>query len=120
MVRGGLIAAAVAMVGSAVSTHFWAFLLSRFLLGLGSGAVSPAIRRIIVNASSATSWAQISAGSRRSRSPASSSGRSSPPSPTQLFGLHAPFFFLAGVFLVALAAPPGCAFRPARKASSNR
>ena len=51
MVRGGLIAATVAMVGSAVSTHFWAFLLSRFLLGLGSGAVSPAIRRIIVNAS---------------------------------------------------------------------
>ena len=33
------------------STQFWAFLLARFLLGLGSGTVSPAIRRMIVNAS---------------------------------------------------------------------
>ncbi len=51
MVRGGLIAAAAAMVGTSVADHFWTFLLSRILLGLGSGAVAPAIRRIVVTAS---------------------------------------------------------------------
>jgi MFS family permease len=48
MVRGGLLAAALAMVGCAVAGEFWAFLFSRILLGLGSGAVAPAIRRIVI------------------------------------------------------------------------
>ncbi len=103
MVRGGLIAATVAMVGSAVSTHFWAFLLSRFLLGLGSGAVSPAIRRIIVNESSAELGANLG---RLAAFEISGFvlGPLVAAVTAQLFGLHAPFFVLAGVFLVALAA----------------
>ena len=48
MVRGGVIVAALAMLASAVATQFWAFLLARLLLGLGSGTVSPAIRRIVI------------------------------------------------------------------------
>ena len=48
MVRGGVVVAALAMVASAVATQFWAFLLARLLLGLGSGMVGPAIRRIVI------------------------------------------------------------------------
>jgi MFS family permease len=48
MVRGGVLVAALAMVLSAIATQFWAFLLARLLLGLGSGAVGPAIRRIVI------------------------------------------------------------------------
>lgn len=101
LVRAGLIAATVAMVGSALSTHFWAFLVSRFLLGLGSGAVSPAIRRIVVNAS------RDDLGANLGRLAAFEiSGFVLGPLVAavadQLFGLHAPFFFLAALFLAAL------------------
>jgi MFS family permease len=48
LVRGGIVLAMGAMIGSAVATQFWAFLLARLLLGLGSGAVGPAIRRIVI------------------------------------------------------------------------
>jgi MFS transporter, DHA1 family, multidrug resistance protein len=48
MVRGGVVVAALAMLGCAVATQFWAFVLARLLLGLGSGAVGPAIRRIVI------------------------------------------------------------------------
>lgn len=48
MVRGGVLLAALAMVGSAVASQLWAFVLARLLLGLGSGAVGPAIRRIVI------------------------------------------------------------------------
>jgi MFS transporter, DHA1 family, multidrug resistance protein len=48
LVRGGIVLAMGAMIGSAVATNFWAFLLARLLLGLGSGAVGPAIRRIVI------------------------------------------------------------------------
>jgi MFS family permease len=48
MVRGGVIVAAFAMLASAVATQFWAFVLARLLLGLGSGTVGPAIRRVVI------------------------------------------------------------------------
>jgi DHA1 family multidrug resistance protein-like MFS transporter len=48
MVRGGVIVAAIAMVASAVATEFWEFMVARLLLGLGSGAVGPAIRRVVI------------------------------------------------------------------------
>ena len=48
LVRGGILLAMGAMVGSAVATEFWAFLVARLLLGLGSGAVGPAMRRIVI------------------------------------------------------------------------
>ncbi len=51
MVRGGLLAAFAGMVGTAFVGHFWTFFLSRILLGIGSGAVAPAIRRVVINRS---------------------------------------------------------------------
>jgi MFS family permease len=48
LVRGGVVMAMAAMVGSAAASTFWAFLVARLLLGLGSGAVGPAIRRIAI------------------------------------------------------------------------
>jgi len=48
MVRAGVFIAALAMLGSAVASEFWAFVLARLLLGLGSGTVGPAIRRIVI------------------------------------------------------------------------
>jgi MFS family permease len=48
LVRGGILLAMGAMIGSAAATEFWAFLVARLLLGLGSGAVGPAIRRIVI------------------------------------------------------------------------
>ena len=48
MVRAGVLVAALAMIGSALASAFWAFVLARLLLGLGSGTVGPAIRRIVI------------------------------------------------------------------------
>jgi MFS family permease len=48
LVRGGAFAATGAMVGAAIGGTFWVFLVARVLLGLGSGAASPAIRRIVI------------------------------------------------------------------------
>jgi len=48
MVRAGVLVAALAMLMSAVASAFWAFVLARLLLGLGSGTVGPAIRRIVI------------------------------------------------------------------------
>jgi MFS family permease len=49
MVRGGAGVAMLAMLGGAAASRFWEFVLVRLLLGLGSGAVSPAIRRIVIS-----------------------------------------------------------------------
>lgn len=48
MVRGGVTIAALAMLANAVASEFWAFLLARLLLGLGSGMVGPALRRVVI------------------------------------------------------------------------
>ena len=48
MVRGGVAVAALAMAGCAIASEFWMFVLARVLLGLGSGVVSPAIRRLVI------------------------------------------------------------------------
>jgi MFS family permease len=48
MVRGGLVFAAVAMLGCALATQLWAFVLARVLLGLGSGMAGPALRRLVI------------------------------------------------------------------------
>jgi MFS family permease len=48
MVRAGVLVAALAMLGCALASAFWAFVLARLLLGLGSGTVGPAIRRIVI------------------------------------------------------------------------
>ena len=102
MVRGGVVVAMLAMLVSVVATQFWAFLIARMLLGLGSGTVSPAIRRVVItrdpdhvgnNLGRLASFdvagfvlgpllAAVSA---------------------ELFDLRAPFWILAGVLLATLA-----------------
>jgi len=102
MVRGGVVLAVLALLASAVATQFWAFVLARLFLGLGSGAVGPAIRRIVIT-----------------RDPAhvgNNLGRLASFDVTgfvlgplvaavaaELFGIRAPFWLLAGVLLGTLA-----------------
>ena len=103
MVRGGVGVAALAMLGCALATQFWMFVLARILLGLGSGTVSPAIRRIVivrepanlgVNLGSQAAWdmAGFVAG------PIATAGIA------QVLGLRAPFAVLAGLFGLILVA----------------
>ena len=102
MVRGGIALAAFAMLGCAIATEFWMFVLARLCLGLGSGCAGPAIRRIVIlrapddvgtNLGRAASWdvggfvlgpliAAVVA---------------------EAINLRAPFVVLAGVFLGVLA-----------------
>ena len=48
MVRIGLAAAALAMGWLTVADELWQWVGARLLLGIGSGAVSPAIRRVVI------------------------------------------------------------------------
>jgi len=48
LICGGLIAAMLGFVGMIAAERFWDFVVARALLGLGSGCVSPAVRRIAV------------------------------------------------------------------------
>ena len=48
MVRFGIVIAALSALTCAVSTELWQFILARAFLGLGSGIVSPAIRRVVI------------------------------------------------------------------------
>ena len=101
MVRGGVIIAAFAMLASAVATQFWAFVLARLLLGLGSGTVGPAIRRVVIT--------------RDPEHVGHNLGRLTAADVTgfvlgpvvaavaaQVAGLRAPFWLLAVVFIVVL------------------
>ena len=106
MVRGGVAVAALAMVACAFATQFWAFVLARLLLGMGSGTVAPAIRRVVITRDpehvghnlgrlAAVEVAGFVCGPLLSAVAA------------QLAGLRAPFLLLAAVLLVVLA----CAVR---------
>lgn len=48
LVRLGPIVALVAMVWLVFATSLWAFVAARFVFGIGSGAVQPAVRRIVI------------------------------------------------------------------------
>jgi MFS family permease len=98
LVRGGILLAMGAMIGSAAATEFWAFLVARLLLGLGSGAVGPAMRRIVIT--------------RRPDAVGDSLGRLASfdvagfvlgpliaGGVAEALGIRAPFIFLAGVFV---------------------
>jgi MFS family permease len=101
LIRGGVVLAMLAMLGSALATEFWAFLLARLLLGLGSGAVGPAVRRIAITRDPDAVGANL--------------GRLAAFDVTgfmlgpliaavaaQLFGIRAPFIFLTAVFVGVL------------------
>ncbi|MEX1007343.1 MAG: MFS transporter [Acidimicrobiia bacterium] len=102
MVRGGVIVAALAMLGSAVATQFWAFVLARLLLGLGSGAVGPAIRRIVITRDPDGVGANLG---RLASFDVSGFvlGPLVAAVTAELFGIRAPFLILAGVLLAVLA-----------------
>jgi len=48
MLRGGVAVAAVGMVGMVVADQLWAWVGARLLLGIGSGTVGPAVRRLVI------------------------------------------------------------------------
>jgi len=104
LVRGGVLLAMGAMLGSALATQFWAFLVARLLLGLGSGAVGPAIRRVVITRDPSAVGANL--GRLASFDVAGFLlGPLVAAVVAQLFGIRAPFIFLAfvfvGVFFVA-------------------
>ncbi len=101
LIRGGVVLAMLAMVGSAVATQFWAFLLARLLLGLGSGSVGPAVRRIVITRD------PDGVGANLGRLAAFDvAGFMLGPLVAAVFaealGIRAPFIFLAGVFVGVL------------------
>jgi MFS family permease len=101
LVRGGVVLAMGAMVGSAVATEFWAFLVARLLLGLGSGAVGPAIRRIVITRDPGAVGANLG---RLSAFDVAGFmlGPLVAAVVAEAFGIRAPFVFLAAVFVGVL------------------
>jgi MFS family permease len=98
LVRGGIVLAMGAMIGSAVATEFWAFLVARLLLGLGSGAVGPAIRRIVITRDPEAVGANL--GRLAAFDVAGFMlGPLIAAVVAQAFGIRAPFVFLAVVFV---------------------
>ena len=98
MVRGGVLVAALAMLVSVVAVEFWQFTLARLLLGLGSGAVGPSIRRIVVNRDREALGANL--GALASFEVAGFVlGPLLAATTAELLGLRAPFAILAGLFL---------------------
>lgn len=99
--RGGVVAASLAMVASAVATSFWPFVLARALLGLGSGAVGPAIRRVVITRDPDRVGANL--GRLASFDVAGFMlGPLVAAVTAELFGLRAPFWILAGAFVAVL------------------
>jgi DHA1 family tetracycline resistance protein-like MFS transporter len=101
LVRGGVLAATVAMLGGAVASTFWWFLLARVLLGLGSGAVGPALRRIVI----LRDPAEVGHNLGRMASLELAGFVLGPlvaAVAAELFGIRAPFLVLATMFAVVL------------------
>lgn len=48
LIKGGVVCAAAGMFGMVISSTLGAFLISRVLFGLATGAVAPAVRRLII------------------------------------------------------------------------
>jgi DHA1 family multidrug resistance protein-like MFS transporter len=101
VVRGGIILAMGAMIGSALATEFWAFLVARLLLGLGSGAVGPAVRRIVITREPDAVGANL--GRLAAFDVAGFMlGPLVAAVVAEAFGIRAPFVFLAAVFIGVL------------------
>ncbi len=101
LVRGGIVLAMGAMIGSALATEFWAFLVARLLLGLGSGAVGPAMRRIVITREPDAVGANL--GRLAAFDVAGFMlGPLVAAVVAQAFGIRAPFLFLAVVFVGVL------------------
>jgi len=101
MMRAGIASASLGMLWMVFSTSLWQWIAARLLLGLGSGMVGPAIRRIII----ARDPQRVGANLGRQTAfdvagfvlgPALAAALA------QFFGLRAPFIVLAVAFFVAI------------------
>lgn len=101
MMRVGIAAAAFGMLWMTFATPLWQWIAARLLLGLGSGMVGPAIRRIII----ARDPQRVGANLGRQTAfdvagfvlgPALAAALA------QLFGLRAPFIVLTAAYIVAI------------------
>jgi MFS family permease len=101
MVRAGLAIAALGMAWTVVAGELWQWVGARLLLGIGSGTVGPAVRRVVI----ARDPAHV--GSNLGRQAAFDvSGFVLGPllaaALAEVFGLRAPFVFLMVLYLVVL------------------
>ena len=119
MVRVGLAAAALGMAWLTVATELWPWVGARLLLGLGSGAVSPAIRRVVI----ARDPANVGANLGRQASfdiggfvlgPLLAAGLA------EAFGLRAPFAVLMVLYAIVLIAVWGIELRAGTLGSERR
>ncbi len=101
MMRVGIATAAFGMLWMVFATSLWQWIAARLLLGLGSGMVGPAIRRVII----ARDPQRVGANLGRQTAfdvagfvlgPALAAGLA------QLFGLRAPFIVLTVVYVLAV------------------
>jgi MFS family permease len=102
LLRVGLAVAAVGMLWFGLASQLWEFIGARLLLGLGSGMFVPAARRVVVARSGAKAGEALG----RLASVEVAGFISGPPIAALLaglFGLHAPFLFLAAA--LALTSP---------------
>ncbi len=102
LLRVGLAVAAVGMLWFGLASQLWEFVGARLLLGLGSGMFVPAARRVVVARSGAKAGEALG----RLASVEVAGFISGPPIAAllaALFGLHAPFLFLAAA--LALTSP---------------
>lgn len=102
LLRLGLAVAAAGMLWFGLASQLWEFIGARLLLGLGSGMFVPAARRVVVARSGAKSGEALG----RLASVEVAGFISGPPIAAllaALFGLHAPFLFLAAA--LALTSP---------------
>ena len=94
LLRVGLAVAAAGMLWFGLASQLWEFIGARLLLGLGSGMFVPAARRVVVSRSGPKSGEALG----RLASVEVAGFISGPPIAAllaALFGLHAPFLFLA-------------------------
>jgi MFS family permease len=126
LLRMGILTAAGAMIWMTFADGLFEFVAARLLLGLGSGAVGPSVRRIVIehdpdNVGENLGWVTASDVAGFVLGPVIAAVF------TELFGFRSPFIFLAGWYLLltplvfririapVTAATPGPVLRPLLK-----
>lgn len=99
LIHIGMIVAIVSMLGMAVADQAWQFIAARFFLGAGTGAVGPAVRRILITRDPTNMGSNLGA-----MGAFDVSGFVLGPVVAAAFAefvnLRAPFLFLAGLYVV--------------------
>ena len=97
LVHIGMIVAIVSMLGMAVADLAWQFMAARFFLGAGTGAVAPAIRRILITRDPANMGSNLGAMGAFDVS-GFVLGPVAAAAFAEFINLRAPFLFLAALF----------------------